>query len=364
MSNNFIGQGGFNWFMGIVENSLDPLKLKRSRVRMFGIHSHDKSIIPHEDLPWAQNATNIIHKPGDFVVGFFLDGSSQQHPVIIGSLPGIPEVLPNQQLGFNEQRSNTELSLSPSLIGSQVGNTAGFGTFCVNADSLLYPYYTNEPSTNRFMRGEFINSIPLTNIKANNFVSSIKNTTWGEPLPIANTLYPYNDAKYTQSGHLMEMDDTKGAERVHIAHRTGSFQEYRPDGSVVNKSVNDRHDFVHKDDYKYVMGSQSQVVQGSKNEYIQGLNITTIDGISTLNVTGVLNINAKAGIVIDSPTITLTGSLTSKGDQVAGGISQINHKHLGVTSGSQITGIPVGSSGGSGSSDAEVGSEILGIYTD
>ena len=37
--NNFIGKDGFNWWVGVVENRMDPLKLGRCQVRIFGYHT-------------------------------------------------------------------------------------------------------------------------------------------------------------------------------------------------------------------------------------------------------------------------------------------------------------------------------------
>jgi phage baseplate assembly protein V len=49
--------------------------------------------------------------------------------------------------------------------------------------------------------------------------------------------------------------------------------------------------------------------------------------------TGTLNIKATTAVNIDTPLITQTGRIESEGDQVAGGISQIEHKHGGVQPG-------------------------------
>jgi len=45
---------------------------------------------------------------------------------------------------------------------------------------------------------------------------------------------------------------------------------------------------------------------------------------------------------IDSPVINHTGKIVSQGDQVAGGISQIKHVHVGVQAGTGQTGAPAG----------------------
>ena len=38
---NFMGQDGFSWFVGVVEDRNDPLKLGRVRVRCLGYHTSD-----------------------------------------------------------------------------------------------------------------------------------------------------------------------------------------------------------------------------------------------------------------------------------------------------------------------------------
>ncbi|WP_449102179.1 phage baseplate assembly protein V [Pseudomonas extremaustralis] len=57
--------------------------------------------------------------------------------------------------------------------------------------------------------------------------------------------------------------------------------------------------------------------------------------------TQTLNIKATTAVNIDSPVINQTGEIVSQGDQVAGGVSQINHVHGGVQAGSGQSGAPV-----------------------
>lgn len=57
--------------------------------------------------------------------------------------------------------------------------------------------------------------------------------------------------------------------------------------------------------------------------------------------TETLNIKATNSVNFDTPTITQTGQIVSQGDQVAGGVSQINHLHSGVEMGDDQSGPPV-----------------------
>ena len=96
---NFIGQDGFVWWIGVVEDINDPLTLGRCKVRCFGYHpAKSTNQVPTEDLPFALsihplNTPNLYGTPrvGEWVFGFFLDALSAQEPAIIGYLPAIPQ---------------------------------------------------------------------------------------------------------------------------------------------------------------------------------------------------------------------------------------------------------------------------------
>ena len=93
---DFQGKGGFIWWVGVIENRMDPIKLGRCQVRIFGWHTDNKALLPTKDLPWAQpvyplNNSKAFSAPrlGEWVVGFFMDGMNGQSPVMLGVLPGI-----------------------------------------------------------------------------------------------------------------------------------------------------------------------------------------------------------------------------------------------------------------------------------
>ena len=56
--------------------------------------------------------------------------------------------------------------------------------------------------------------------------------TWNQPsIPYA-AVYPYNHVFESESGHVMEIDDTKDNERLFTQHRTGTSQEIDKDGNL------------------------------------------------------------------------------------------------------------------------------------
>ena len=86
--------GKMFWFTGVVEDRVDPMQMGRVKVRVHGIHTEDKTLLPTKDLPWSQvmmpitsaslagigtSATGIVQ--GSWVVGYVLDGSDMQENI-------------------------------------------------------------------------------------------------------------------------------------------------------------------------------------------------------------------------------------------------------------------------------------------
>lgn len=93
---DFAGKNGFIWWVGVIENRVDPLAMGRCQVRCIGWHNQDTTKVPTDSLPWAHpmyplNNSNRYSAPklGEWVLGFFLDGENAQQPIMMGVLPGI-----------------------------------------------------------------------------------------------------------------------------------------------------------------------------------------------------------------------------------------------------------------------------------
>lgn len=95
-----IQNNGGQIYIGVVEDRNDPLHIGRVRARVVGLHIHDKTVLPTDDLPWAmlmQPATNgtgsspVGPAEGTSVVIMFNDWPENQQPIVIGILGGIPQ---------------------------------------------------------------------------------------------------------------------------------------------------------------------------------------------------------------------------------------------------------------------------------
>jgi hypothetical protein len=299
---DFAGKNGFIWWTGIVENRNDPLKLGQCQVRCVGWDADNKMHLPTKDLPWAKpllpvNGTEVYApKEGDMVIGFFIDGESAQERVMMGILPNIPLKTANPQQAFADPRTATELATAPKTPKEKTYNTDGTGILIVEKDQAeSYPKILDEPSTSRIARNDAA-SITKTFIqeRKDNLVTGVQTVsdTWNEPETLYNTVYPYNNVVETESGHLLEFDDTPEAERIHLAHRNGSFQEWFPNGDKVEKITKDNYQIVMGDDKVYIMGKCQVTIQGDAELYVQGNFDMNVDGTCNIRSTGNMKLNA------------------------------------------------------------------------
>lgn len=299
---DFAGKNGFIWWTGIVENRNDPLKLGQCQVRCVGWDADNKMHLPTKDLPWAKpllpvNGTEVYApKEGDMVIGFFIDGENAQERVMMGILPNIPLKTANPQQAFADPRTATELATAPKTPKEKTYNTDGTGILIVERDQAeSYPKILDEPSTSRIARNDAA-SITKTFIqeRKDNLVTGVETVSdsWDEPETLYNTVYPYNNVVETESGHLLEFDDTPEAERIHLAHRNGSFQEWFPNGDKVEKITKDNYQIVMGDDKVYIMGKCQVTIQGDAELYVQGNFDMNVDGTCNIRSTGNMKLNA------------------------------------------------------------------------
>lgn len=125
-----MGQDGFVWWIGVVEDVADPAYLGRARVRIFGYHA-PYSDMPVGELPWAvvvmpANLSDLYGqlKLGDWVLGFFLDGKEAQEPAILGYIPGF--ATSDENFSQNKSRTRNFHETRVSAFGHQFGTYIKF----------------------------------------------------------------------------------------------------------------------------------------------------------------------------------------------------------------------------------------------
>jgi len=100
---------------------------RRYKVRIIGLHDQGETVIPSDQLPWAQimypvtagggqtnsgQTSNL--RQGMMVFGFFLDGQDQQVPVIMGVLGNNEQTALSTKIGDNRVTNETPGSLATS----------------------------------------------------------------------------------------------------------------------------------------------------------------------------------------------------------------------------------------------------------
>ena len=302
---NFLGQDGFIWFVGVVEDRADPQHLGRVRVRCLGYHTDNKIDLPTADLPWAMpmlpitssGISGIGQSPlglveGSWVLGFFRDSTYAQEPIIIGSLPGRPS------------------------------EEAGEGGFY--DPNKIFPRHINEPDTNRLSvnkkddDGNEINphlalelrrATRITGLATADFdadtaadasvISASDTDNWDQPEIAYATIYPNNHVYESESGHLFEFDDTENNERIHLYHKKGSSIEYNPNG--------DRVQLIKGIDYRLTTSHNLVNIEGRSDISIGGRHKILInkDGAVDNNYDIQVGPNANINIQVDTGDVNI-----------------------------------------------------------
>ena len=334
---NFMGLDGFVWFVGVVEDRNDPDALGRVRVRCIGFHTEDISALPTTDLPWAHvmhpvtdpsmhgmGSTPSFLVEGSYVIGFFRDAGDKQQPIIIGSLPGNPASAADPRLGFNDPRGI-------NAIQTQYKGNPVYGPYPVDGEdyTMASGHEVGEPDTSRLAQGENSENhnalidrramrlsgdpsdlsgsgVPTATKPNLSAVSTVAESEtrgfWEEPhpkglsktaKPYKSSQYPYNHVHESESGHIREIDDSPGAERLFTQHKSGTFEELHTDGSKVVKVIGDNYEIIAGDSYVSISGSVNLTIAGTVREYIKGDYHLEVEGDYTQKIGG--NIRTKVG---------------------------------------------------------------------
>jgi len=218
------GLEGFVWFFGVVEDIDDPHQLGRARVRVIGTHSLDPNTLPTDELPWAHVVLPVTATAlqgvgiapvglavGSHVFGFFRDANAKQMPIVLGVVPGIE--------GGDVSRHDVS------------GQARG------------------KDLRKRVVEGP-------------------------EPQTPFRSQYPHNRTITTENGHIIELDDTPGNERISVQHKSGSYVEMNAAGDLVSKEFNNKYDITVKDQTMYVKGDLTITCLGNVNLTAKNVNIT------------------------------------------------------------------------------------------
>lgn len=159
-----------------------------------------------------------------------------------------------------------------------------------------YPLYVKEPDTNRLAINNNIESTMIMQKEAalDVGIQIANGGTWDQSPAPYNAEYPFNHVYQSESGHLLEFDDTHGSERIHLYHKTGTFIEIDSNGTQVNRIVGDGFEILERNGFVHVKGSLNVSVDGAYN--------LRVDNTLNLEVSGNALIN-----IFDSTDINISG---------------------------------------------------------
>jgi hypothetical protein len=275
------------WFMGVVENITDPMGVGRVQARAIGFHTEDRSALSANTLPWATflvagaDTSAPMVKPGDWVVGFFLDNSEAQQPVILGKLHGFTPANTDSSKGFSD----------PTGTFPRMANTATTSELARGVANTVVQYKTSTVATG---------------------IVAADGSTWSEPKTAFAAVYPENYVIQTDQYNIIELDDTAGAARVHVFHHAGSFHEFHPNGDVVQRTLGGQFMLAYNGYNIYVVGNANISATGSLNLAGKTVNISG----QTININGgAVNVNGQQSVTVGTASLTLgsTGQASLSG---------------------------------------------------
>lgn len=350
-------------FIGVVENTLDPLQLGRIQVRIFGFHNDSIAELPTKDLPWAQvvipitssglsgSGSSIQITAGTWVAGFWQDPAEAQHPVILGSLPGYSVRDTSKPVsGFRDPYGIYPKQTREDLPMESRSNFDRSSSFMQKVSSRQIDIPTATPA----------NLSTLDTSKADSYFDPV---TWSTPDPMETIRpgYPFNHVTATESGHVVEFDDTPGFERISEFHKSGTYHEIQQDGTTTYMIRGSRNTVIIQGDNVLIKGNSNVTIQGNHRQLVQGDYYLEVNGSYSEKISGskqvqigqnlqteigqsrAVNItNSDYSLVGDDIRLTVNGSQTivTRGDfksTTLGDCDMIGLSGLNITSGSDIT---------------------------
>lgn len=289
---DFIYGKSFQWFTGVVEDINDPEEMGRYKIRCFGYHTDDKERIPTESLPWAhvmlpitsasmtgigQSATGILQ--GSWVVGFFRDGTNAQDPLILGSIPSKPLKTVDSSLGFNDPDG---IYPRKPYVGTEVDTPRAARA----QYNVAQPYMSKEDTRQE----EIETAIPprVPSISPDKDDTYYNRGTWENRklVEIINPVYPANHVTETESGHIIEVDDTTSSERLSTYHTSGTYEEIVANGDKTVTVVGDEFEVTFKSKNMYVKGNVNLTVDGDMKTLVKGNYHLEVEGDKTEYIKG------------------------------------------------------------------------------
>lgn len=162
--------------------------------------------------------------------------------------------------------------------------------------SATYPKkeYDGEPETNKLARGVVTGTIVQKKNDERLIGAKLPyGNSFDEPVSPYKGEYPYNKITETEQGHIIEVDDTPGCERLHVYHKSGTYIEIDANGSIVKKTRGSSYEIIDRNGKIAIRGQADVSINGACNIYVG--NDANMEVLGNVNLTCHNNITAMAG---------------------------------------------------------------------
>jgi hypothetical protein len=109
---------------------------------------------------------------------------------------------------------------------------------------------------------------------------------FNQPFPTNQSVYPYNNVTQTRSGHVFEVDDTLGNERIHEKHKSGTCRTIDATGALSVTVVSNRYTTICGEDSITIVGNANITINGSANLTVNGDYNVEVNGSMSQTVKG------------------------------------------------------------------------------
>ena len=159
--------------------------------------------------------------------------------------------------------------------------------------------FLNEADCNRLARNEKIDQTVVSDKRDGRTTGNVVANgggAWDQPTVPYASQYPYNHVYQSESGHLLEFDDTAGAERIHLYHKTGTFTEIDCNGTQVNKIVGNGYTIIDSDGYISISGQATVSVTGNCSIFVAADCHLDVQGDINVHAAGTTNLHSEGQI--------------------------------------------------------------------
>ena len=274
-----------------------------------------------------QGITPTVGKTLSTAVSSFADsifGKGQTPKITSNSIESLYKTLSPE-----EALSKTDEIFDTSIANSALSEAENFDiNSTTNAEKLQvldkgftdpnanYPTkeYAGISETNKLAQGDSRGTIVQE--KNNNRMRGAKlpgGEAWDEPESAFNGAYPYNKVTQTESGHIIEVDDTPGSERIHIYHKSGTYVEIDSNGSMVKRTKGSSYEIIDRNGKISIAGRADISVNGACNIFVGNdanievegdVNLTCHNDITAM-AGGTLNLSATEEVNITSSNVNI-----------------------------------------------------------